>query len=174
VIWNNVRFDRPERFRSGAFNAVSNACLSGGPNPVPADGGTITPAAGICGNQSGSVIPQIMSFWKQVLAGNPFNPQNPNPNCVGTSLSQGLGVPDPALFAPNYQPPRSVEINFGIRRELRHGMVFRADYLRNIETRNLPNFGYFNLPPNTMNGIVLGPERDRSTTRRERITKLSE
>ena len=113
-------------------------------------------------------------FAAQVLAGNPFNPQNPNPNFVGTSLSQGLGVPDPALFAPNYQPPRSVEINFGIRRELRHGMVFRADYLRNIETRNLPNFGYFNLPPNTMNGIVLGPERDRSTTRRERITKLSE
>jgi hypothetical protein len=47
VIWNNVLFDRPERLRSGAFNAVSNACLSGGPNPVPVDGGTITP--GICG-----------------------------------------------------------------------------------------------------------------------------
>jgi len=30
VIWNNVRFDRRERLRSGAFNAVSNACLSGG------------------------------------------------------------------------------------------------------------------------------------------------
>ena len=57
VIWNNVRFDRPERLRSGAFNAVSNACLSGGPNPVPVDGGTITPAAGICGNHVGSVIP---------------------------------------------------------------------------------------------------------------------
>jgi hypothetical protein len=61
------------------------------------------------------VIPQIMSFWQQVLAGIPFNPQNPNPNFVGTSLSQGLGVPDPALFAPNYQTPRSVEINFGIQ-----------------------------------------------------------
>ena len=102
-----------------------------------------------------------MSFWQQVWAGNPFNPQNQNPNFVGTSLSQGRsvpdpGVPDPALFAPNYQPPRSVEINFGIQRELRHGMVFSADYLRNIETRNLPNFGNFNLPPNTMNGIVFG------------------
>jgi hypothetical protein len=59
-----------------------------------------------------------MSFWKQVLAGNPFNPQNPNPNFVGTSLTQGLRVPDPALFAPNYRPPRSVEINFGIQPEL--------------------------------------------------------
>jgi hypothetical protein len=140
------------------------------------DGGTITPAAGICGNHVhvGSVIPQIMSFWQQVLAGNPFSPQNPNPNFVGTCLSQGLGVPDPALFAPNDQPPRSVEINFGIQRELRHGMVFSADYLRNIETRNLPNFGNFNLPPNTMNGIVFGTGNDRSTTRRERTRKPSE
>jgi hypothetical protein len=99
--------------------------------PCSCGRGTITPAAGICGNHVhvGSVIPQIMSFWQQVLAGNPFNPQNPNPNFVGTSLSQGLGVPDPALFAPNYQPLRSVEINFGIQRELRHGMVFSADYL---------------------------------------------
>jgi len=90
------------------------------------DRGTVTPAAGICGNHVhvGSVIPQIMSFWQRVLAGNPFNRQNPNPNFVGTSLRRGLGVPDPALFAPNYQPPRSAEINFGIQRELRHGMVF--------------------------------------------------
>src|ERR1700688_4370749 len=121
VIWNNVLFDRPERLRTGAFNAVPNACLGGSPQPVPvsasyAPGGTITPS-GICGNNVhvGNVIPQILSFWQQVLAGNPFNPQNPNPNFVGTSLSQGLGVPGPALFAPNYQPPRSVEINFGIQ-----------------------------------------------------------
>jgi hypothetical protein len=144
VIWNNVLFDRPERLRSGAFNAVTSACLSGAALPVPvsasfAPGGTITPPAGICGNSVhvGSVIPQIMSFWQQVLAGNRFNTQNPNPNFVGTSLSQGLGVPGPALFAPNYQTPRSVQINFGIQREIRHGMVFSADYLRNIETHTL-------------------------------------
>jgi hypothetical protein len=144
VIWNNVLFDRPERLRSGAFNAVTSACLGGASQPVPvsasfAPGGTITPAAGICGNavHVGSVIPQIMSFWQQVLAGNTFDPTKPNPNFVGTSLSQGLGVPGPALFAPNYQTPRSVQINFGIQREIRHGMVFSADYLRNIETHTL-------------------------------------
>lgn len=143
VIWNNVLFDRPERLRTGAFNAVTSACLGGSPQPVPvsasfAPGGTISPS-GICGNDVhvGSVTQQILSFWQQVLAGNPFNPQNPNPNFVGTSLSQGLGVPGPALFAPNYQTPRSVQINFGIQREIRHGMVFSADFLRNIETRTL-------------------------------------
>jgi len=28
-------------------------------------------------------------------------------------------------------------MNFGIQREIRNGMVFSADYLRNIETRSL-------------------------------------
>jgi hypothetical protein len=138
VIWNNVLFDRPERLRTGAFNAVTSACFNGKAQPVPVGGGTILPPAGICGNPFvGNVIPQIQSFWQQVLAGNPFNTQNPNPNFVGTSLSQGLGVPGPALFAPDYKTPRSVQINLGIQREIRHGMVLSADYLRNIETRTL-------------------------------------
>jgi hypothetical protein len=146
VIWNNVLFDRPERLRSGAFNAVTSACLGGKSQTVPVSGGTISPSqydlvadpTGICNNPyAGNVIPQIQAFWQQVLAGNTFNPQNPNPNFVGTSLSQGLGVPGPALFAPNYQTPRSVQINFGFQREIKHGMVLSADYLRNIETHSL-------------------------------------
>jgi hypothetical protein len=138
VIWNNVLFDRPGRLRTGAFNAVTSACLGGNSQPVPVSSGTILPV-GICGNNVhvGNVIPQIQAFWQQVLAGNAFNPQKPNPNFIGTLLAQGLGVPGPALFAPNYTTPRSVQINFGIQREIRHGMVLSADYLRNIETRTL-------------------------------------
>ena len=144
VIWNNVLFDRPERLRTGAFNAVTSACLGGKPEPVAirdssGNPTTISPGAGICGNgvYIGNVIPQIMSFWQQVLAGNTFDTSAVNPNFVGTSLAEGLGVPGPALFAPNYQTPRSVQINFGIQHEIRHGMVFSADYLRNIETHSL-------------------------------------
>jgi|tagenome__1003787_1003787.scaffolds.fasta_scaffold20990097_6 hypothetical protein len=143
VIWNNVLFDRPARLQTGAFNAVSNACLSGGPQPVPVSlsvspTGTISPPAGVCGNDVhvGDVIPQIQTFWQQVLAGNTFDPHTPNPNYAGTLLAEGLGQPA-FLFAPNYRTPRSVQINFGIQREIRHGMVFSADYLRNIETRTL-------------------------------------
>ncbi len=77
-----------------------------------------------------------MTFWQQVLAGNTFDPQTPNPNYAGTLLNEGLGQPA-FLFAPNYKTPRSVQINLGIQREIRHGMVFSADYLRNIETRTL-------------------------------------
>jgi hypothetical protein len=143
VIWNNVLFDRPERLRTGAFNAVTSACFGGNPQPVPirdasGNASTISPV-GICGNNVhiGDVIPQILSFWQQVLAGNTFDTKAVNPNFVGTSLAEGLGVPGPALFDPNYKTPRSVQINIGIQREIRHGMVLSADYLRNIETKTL-------------------------------------
>jgi len=138
VIWNNVLFDRPARLQTGAFNAVNNGCLGGLPQPVPVSSGTISPAAGICGHNVyiGNVIPQIMSFWQQVLAGNTFDPKTPNPSYAGTLLAQGLGQPA-FLFAPNYRTPVSVQMNFGVQREIRHGMVFSADYLRNVETRTL-------------------------------------
>jgi hypothetical protein len=138
VIWNNVLFDRPARLQTGAFNAVSNACLGGAPQPVPVSTGTIAPPAGVCGNgvYIGSVIPQITTFWQQVLAGNAFDPHTPNPNYAGTLLNEGLGQPA-FLFAPNYKTPVSVQMNFGIQREIRHGMVLSVDYLRNVETRTL-------------------------------------
>ncbi len=150
VIWNNVLFDRPERLRTGAFNAVTSACRFNTAQLVPIRDSngvatTISPSnydpstgLGICGNPYvGNVIPDILAFWDQVLAGNTFDKSAVNPNFVGTSLAQGLGVPGPALFAPNYTTPRSVQINFGIQREIRHGMVLSADFLRNIETKTL-------------------------------------
>ena len=143
VIWNNVLFDRPARLKTGAFNAVTNACLGGLPQQVPVSttispSGTISPKAGVCGNnvRIGDVIPQVLTFWQQVLAGNAFDPHTKNPNYAGTLLNEGLGQPA-FLFAPNYKTPVSVQINFGIQREIRHGMVLSADYLRNVETRTL-------------------------------------
>jgi hypothetical protein len=142
AIWNNVLFDRPARLATGAFNAVTSACLGGAPQPVPirdANGNptTISPT-GICGTNVyiGNVIPQIQSFWQQVLAGNTFDTKAANPNFADTLLQEGLGQPA-FLFAPDYKSPVSVQINFGIQREIRHGMVFSADFLRNIETRTL-------------------------------------
>jgi len=149
VIYNNVLFDRPLRETTGAFNAVTLACNNGGPAPVAGNfpGGTINPPAAICGTATvptgnnthiGSVIPQILSFWNQVKAGNPLNLQAANPNFIGSLLTAGVGGGTaPALFAPDYKSPRSIQMNVGIQREIRHGMVFSADYLRNVETRSL-------------------------------------
>lgn len=139
VIYNNVLFDRPLREATGAFNAVTLACNNGTANPVAVNTGTVTPS-GICGNNVyiGNVVPQIMSFWNQVKAGNPLNLQAPNPNYVGTLIAEGVGAgTTPSMFAPDYKTPRSLQMNVGIQREIRHGMVFSADYLRNVETRTL-------------------------------------
>ena len=43
----------------------------------------------------------------------------------------------PAWFSrldPRYRTPRSVEINVGVQRELRPGMLLSADYVRNVQT----------------------------------------
>ncbi len=139
AIYNNVLFDRPLRLRSGAFNTVLDACASGTPNQLPTNHGFLPTPAGICGNVAvGTVIPQIQAFWQQYLAGNPTDLSAENPNFIGNFLSagQGSGGP-PALFGPNYKSPRSVQINVGIQHQIRNGMIFSADYLRNIQTRSL-------------------------------------
>ena len=144
IIFNNVLFDRPLRLKTGAFNQTSLACINGSASAVPVSGGTLTPGQGgstdFCGNNNriGDQIPAILSFWNQVKAGNPFNLQAPNPNYIGSLLAAGVGAGTaPDLIGPNYKTPRSFQLNIGIQREIRHGMVFSADYLRNVETRTL-------------------------------------
>ena len=44
---------------------------------------------------------------------------------------------DQGLFDSNYISPRAVQMNLGIQHEIRHGMVFSADLLRNVETHAL-------------------------------------
>jgi hypothetical protein len=146
VIYNNVLFDRPYRLKNGAFNQVASGCLGGAAQAVvPTTSGLIgpDPNGSICSNPDGSHIPiglaapNILNFWHQkVLAGNPFTLSNPNPNYIGNFLGAGAGLPL-GWFDPNYKTPVSVQMNVGIQREIRHGMVFSADYLRNIETKSL-------------------------------------
>jgi hypothetical protein len=161
VIYNNVLFDRPLRLSTGAFNQVTSACLSGKPQPVPVNtatsaSGFISPPAGLCGNNVyiGNEINQGLAFWNEVKAGNPLDLQAPNPSYIGNFLAAGTGSNTQlGLFAPDYKTPRSLQMNVGVQRELRRGMVFSADYLRNVETRTLVsvdvngegNVGNFNL-----------------------------
>jgi hypothetical protein len=144
IIFNNVLFDRPLRLQTGAFNQTSLACNNGVAAGVPIAGGTIAPgqlgSTDFCSNNNriGDQIPAILSYWNQVKAGNPFNLLAPNPNYIGNLLAAGVGdgtAPD--LLGPNYKTPRSLQLNIGIQREVRRGMVFTADYLRNVETRTL-------------------------------------
>lgn len=105
--------------------------------PVPIPGGTLNP--GFCGAAEGgpiaigNVAGQIVAFQKLYQADSPFNLTAPNPNYVGSVLSQGLGI-GCCMYAPEYRTPRSLEINVGIQREIHRGMIFSADFLRNVQT----------------------------------------
>ncbi len=144
VIYNNVLFDRPLRLPTGAFLQSPNACLEGnpqaiagyplevGPDPTQIAAGHTTASA--CSDTIGNAAATIFAFQQAYQAANPFSLTTPNPNYVATQLGQGVNLPT-ALFAPNYVTPRAVQMNFGMQHEIRHGMVFSADFLRNVETR---------------------------------------
>jgi hypothetical protein len=143
VIYNNILFDRPLRLKTGAFLQTPTACLAGAALPVPVNGGAaITAPVGACGDAAGNLVPigtaapLLAAFQQTYQALNPFNLQAANPNYIGNQLAQGVNIA-PALFAPNYRSPRSLQMNIGIQREIRPGMVFSADYLRNVTTHFL-------------------------------------
>jgi hypothetical protein len=114
------------------------------PQPVPIPGGALEPtfcstmAGGIPTNNPvaiGMVAGQIATFQKLYQADSPFNLNAPNPNYAGSLLQNkfgfGLGT---NMYDPNYRTPRSVEMNIGVQREIRRGMVFSADFVRNVQT----------------------------------------
>jgi len=147
VIYNNVLFDRPLRLRTGAFLQAPDACnTSGNPLQVPVSGGFITPGPGTCGANVaiGNAAANLIAFQQLYQSLNPLNLNAPNPNFIGGfigdqnpgTFSGGASFPL-GLFAPNYRSPRSLQMNAGIQREIRRGMVFSADYLRNVTTHTL-------------------------------------
>ena len=81
----------------------------------------------------GSVAAQIVAFQKQYQADSPFDLNGQNPNYIGTLLKKGTG-PFIGPYDPNYQTPRSVQMNIGVQREIRPGMIFSADFVRNVQT----------------------------------------
>lgn len=82
----------------------------------------------------GAVSGQVAAFQKQYQADSAFDLNAPNPNYVGSLLDHGLGSFG-GMYDPNYHTPRSLEINIGLQREIDHGIVFSADFVRNVQTR---------------------------------------
>ena len=110
--------------------------------------GTNTPQAGLipkdptlepsfCGTANGvaigAVASDIVAFQQQYQLDSPFDLNAPNPHYLGTSLNQGIG-PFIGGYDPNYQTPRSIQMNVGVQRELRPGWIFSADVVRNVQT----------------------------------------
>ena len=143
AIWNNVEFDAPNRYATGEFGQYPTACLAANtPLAVPIPGGVLNPS--FCGTASGNpvaigtVANEIAAFQKHYQTYFiPFNANAPNPNYVPTVLANGGAFPEISMFYPNYKTPRSVQMNIGVQRQIRPGMVLSADFVRNVQTHYL-------------------------------------
>jgi Carboxypeptidase regulatory-like domain len=156
AIWNNAEFDRPERLATGAFLANPSACFSGNGAGVPFSvaggppnleflGGSSTTAGVICSSLIGATLDATAGTCAgmtaaQCIAGFQTTYQQaskavgasaPNPSYIPNLIASGSAIPLGAL-APNYRTPYSIQMNAGIQRELRPGMVLSVDYLRNV------------------------------------------
>jgi hypothetical protein len=135
-IWNNVLFDRPARLQTGTFLGFQPACSNGSPQALPFT--TSINLAAVCGAPIFQVQSQIATLEAEFHSFALAQGAGPNGSFIGTSLSDtGPNGSSTNLFAPDYQTPRSLQMNVGIQHEFGKGMVFTADYLRNISTHTL-------------------------------------
>jgi hypothetical protein len=136
-IWNNIEFDRPARLKTGLFLADTTVCNSGSPVALSLpSGGSVTP--NFCGEPIGQAAPAITALQARYQASTAsVGSAAPNPSYIASALTDGLDSTGTDLLAPNYVSPRSLQMNLGVQHEIRPGMVFTADYLRNIETHTL-------------------------------------
>ena len=137
AVWNNVLYDRPARLPSGLFLATPSVCSNGGGGIFTLPDGQTQDWSTVCGQPIGSVAGQIAAFQAQYQAATLAAGPAVNPSFIGNALSAGLDATGTTMFAPDYVSPRSVQMNFGMQHEFRNGMVFTADYLRNIGTHTL-------------------------------------
>jgi hypothetical protein len=145
VIWNNVLFDRPLRLPTGAFFNSAVPCIGPAtPNTVTFADGTNHPApANLCGvptnlhglQSIGAAAPIAIAFQKAYQASAAANGLNaPNGAYLPPLIASGASALPTGFFAPNFQTPRSVQMNFGVQRQVWRGSVLSADFIRNVGT----------------------------------------
>lgn len=135
-LWNNMQFDRRARLQKGLFVADTTVCTNGHAQALTLPtGGTIDPT--FCGQPIGTVAAQISALQAQYQAATVIAGPSSNPSFIGSTLADGLHTTSTDLLAPTYVSPRSLQMNVGIQREIRPGMVFTADYVRSVETHTL-------------------------------------
>ena len=149
TVFNDILFDRLLRLQNGAFNVVQNACafgpgsvvfgdgsthFLGGPTKATATticstpiGATVGPTGGTCAGETFATC--LGNFQTEYQASYANGGSNgafiPSGIANGSLLTTGL-------LDPNYKSPRSFQMNVGMQRELRPGLVLTADYIRNV------------------------------------------
>jgi hypothetical protein len=111
--------------------------------PTPAQQATAnsicnTPIGATIGAGGGNCAGQIFfnctaAFQTALQASFAANPVGANGIFLpGQLAAGGVNLTGAGFLDPNYKSPRSIQMNVGIQRELRPGMVFSADYVRNV------------------------------------------
>jgi hypothetical protein len=136
AVFNNVLFDRPGRLTQGLFNLTQDICPGGTLN-LPGKPPTTIDTSGLCGQRIGDVVNQVTALQQQYQQATASAGAQANGGFVGNALAAGANVTGVTLYSPNYQSPRSYQMNVGFQRELKPGTVLSVDYLRNIGVHTL-------------------------------------
>jgi Carboxypeptidase regulatory-like domain len=141
-IWNNQLYDRPPRLSAGLFLLTQTLCNGGSPQifTLPGTSTVINPGPtglNICGQPIGTVESAISTVQHEYQASTAASGAASNPGFIGNTLSSTTNGTVTDMFAPNYQTPRSVQMNFGLQHQFGKNAVFSADFVRNVETHTL-------------------------------------
>jgi hypothetical protein len=141
-IWNNQLYDRPPKLATGLFALTQQLCIGGSPQSftLPGTSTVINPGPSglnICGQPIGTVESSIETVQREYQVATAASGAASNPGFIGNTLSSTTNGTLTDMFAPNYQTPRSVQMNFGLQHKFPSGVVFSADFVRNVETHEL-------------------------------------
>jgi len=164
TVFNDVLFDRELKLAAGAFNATQNACNAGaaggmgtagtlayGDGSAHILGGSQAAGNVICNTPIGATVGAgggtcagetfyncVAAQQTALEASFAANPNGANAIYLPTNLQEGgLNLSGAGLLDPNYKSPRAIQMNIGVQRQLRPGMVFSADYVRNVSLHYL-------------------------------------
>jgi hypothetical protein len=99
--------------------------------PIPIDLTTV------CAEPIGAAAAALVQLQAAYQAATVSAGPAANAAYLGNTLAAGGGVDGINVFAPDYKTPRSVQMNIGVQRELGKGVVWSADYIRNVGTHTL-------------------------------------
>ncbi|HMI51468.1 MAG TPA: TonB-dependent receptor [Candidatus Saccharimonadales bacterium] len=145
-IFNNILFDRTVNLPPGLGNATPQVGVGGSAFLIsPIDGssiwnpttdcpnvqpGTSTPNSCI-GAALGNVIPFVVAAENTFIAQSAQLAANwPAPNSP-LQFDIDKGVVSGSILDPNYKSPYGAQINIGVQRQIKPGLVLSADYVLN-------------------------------------------
>jgi Carboxypeptidase regulatory-like domain len=154
----NAYMDRPLRLQQGSYFATPAACVGGAAGriqwPTALAPNTVVNGAGIvnsdgtvspydptsldswCGESMGAAGPLALALQQAYQSASASAASNPvflgNPGAFAGPYQNGL-----SLISPHYQMPRTIQMNVGLRHELFPGLIFTADYWREVTTHTL-------------------------------------